>query len=192
MAPFLHVWVGADDAGHALSFALIPVLARFIRVTLLLCVSIGFAAGRQHRMMISPLGEGDVNLVCSIVLAHFMGAVGVATGTLIGACLGVLLRFLCSMPGTDSLRFRRISLLVGGISMSIACFLRSAADVCIALRYTSSLPIRAGIIGAGEIAALVFAAYTIIPAAERADTASRLRQLRRRLSGTTSGPDSAA
>ena len=72
-------------------------------------------------MLISPLGEGVVNLVCSLIGARYLGAVGVALGTLIGAVAGVLLHFLNSMPRTDRLKFNRGEFATGGILRPVIC-----------------------------------------------------------------------
>jgi peptidoglycan biosynthesis protein MviN/MurJ (putative lipid II flippase) len=122
-----------------LPFATILILAQFIRLTLMPYAAIGFAAGQQQRMLISPLGEGVVNLGCSIVGAHFLGAMGVALGTLVGACIGVLLHFVNSMPKTDSMLFRRRQLLVTGIVKPIACCLPSSLLVLILVRWISTV-----------------------------------------------------
>ncbi len=123
MSAFLGLWVGPDYAQHALTIATLLVIAQFIRLTLLPYAAIGFAAGQQHRMLVSPLAEGVVNLACSFVGVRYFGAVGVALGTLIGACAGVLLHFANSMPRTDEMRINRTELLMTGILRPIACCL---------------------------------------------------------------------
>jgi len=123
MSSFLRIWVGADYARHALTIATLLVVAQFIRLTLLPYAAIGFAAGQQHRMLVSPLGEGVVNLACSLVGVRYLGVVGVALGTLVGAFAGVLLHFAISMPRTDEMRFNRLELLMTGILRPTACCL---------------------------------------------------------------------
>lgn len=115
MSPFLYLWVGPDYARHAMLIALILVIAQFIRLTLMPYAAIGFAAGQQNRMLVSPLGEGVVNLICSLIGAWLLGAVGVALGTLVGACAGDLFHFFNSMPRTDSMAFGRLNLARTGI-----------------------------------------------------------------------------
>lgn len=129
--PFLRIWVGNDYATHALVFAAILVIAQFIRLTLMPYAAIGFAVGQQGRMLISPLGEGIVNLGCSVLGAIWLGALGVALGTLVGAIVGVLLHFVVSMPRTNSMMFSRRRLLFSGIFRSIACCLPAIALLAI-------------------------------------------------------------
>ena len=111
----LRLWVGANYARHALTYAELLVGAQVIRLTLMPYALIGFSAGEQSRMLISPLAEGVVNLACSVILARTMGATGVAVGTLAGAIVGVALHFWRSMPRTRSLAFSRTELFWEGM-----------------------------------------------------------------------------
>jgi peptidoglycan biosynthesis protein MviN/MurJ (putative lipid II flippase) len=115
MPTLLRLWVGATYAQHALSYAEVLVGAQLIRLTMMPYALIGFSAGEQSRMLLSPLAEGVVNLVCSVVLAHIMGATGVALGTMVGAIVGVALHFWNSMPRTRSFVFGRREMLWEGI-----------------------------------------------------------------------------
>jgi O-antigen/teichoic acid export membrane protein len=115
MPLFLKVWVGTDYATHAMFLGEILIVAQFIRLTMFPYALIGFVAGQQQRMLISPLAEGITNLVCSIGLAQIMGARGVAIGTLIGAVVGVWLHFTVSMRKTDCVRISRSRFLAQGI-----------------------------------------------------------------------------
>jgi O-antigen/teichoic acid export membrane protein len=115
MPLFLRVWVGADYATHAMFLGEILVVAQFIRLTMFPYAIIGFVAGQQQRMLISPLAEGITNLVCSVGLAQIMGARGVAFGTLIGALVGVWLHLTVSMSKTDCVRISRSQFLGQGI-----------------------------------------------------------------------------
>jgi O-antigen/teichoic acid export membrane protein len=115
MPVFLRVWVGPDYATHAMFLGEILVTAQFIRLTMFPYALIGFVAGQQQRMLISPLAEGLSNLVCSVGLAQIMGARGVAFGTLIGAIVGVWLHFTVSMSKTDCVRINRSQFLARGV-----------------------------------------------------------------------------
>jgi O-antigen/teichoic acid export membrane protein len=115
MPLFLRVWVGADYATHAMFLGQILVVAQFIRLTMFPYALIGFVAGQQQHMLISPLAEGLTNLVCSVGLAQILGARGVAFGTLIGAVVGVWLHLTVSMSKTDCVRINRSRLLAQGI-----------------------------------------------------------------------------
>jgi O-antigen/teichoic acid export membrane protein len=121
MFHFLCFWVGVDYAVHALPLAVILVVAQFVRLTLVPYATIGFGAGQQRRMLISPFGEGVVNLGCSVLGALWLGAQGVALGTLVGAFFGVFLHFANSMPRTEGMKFSRRRLAIAGIFKPVSC-----------------------------------------------------------------------
>jgi O-antigen/teichoic acid export membrane protein len=120
MPLLLRLWVGPEYARHTLLFGELLVAAQLIRMTLMPYAVMGFSAGEQGRMLISPTVESLVNLAGSLILAHRMGAVGVALGTLFGALVGVALHFWNSMPKTRSILFSRADLLWLGILRPVA------------------------------------------------------------------------
>jgi O-antigen/teichoic acid export membrane protein len=155
MRPFLQVWVGADYARHAFSMAMLLVIAQFIRLTLLPYAAFGFAAGQLEKMLISPLGEGVVNLAFSLGGAHYFGAVGVAFGTFVGAWAGVLLHFLNSMPRTDRLQFKRSELILSGILRPVLCCLPLYPLALFAMAMAPGRMIQAVLIACVELFAIV-------------------------------------
>jgi O-antigen/teichoic acid export membrane protein len=136
--PLLRVWVGADYAAHAEPFAALLIFAQFVRLTLMPYAAVGFGAGQQDRMLVSPVAEGIVNLGCSVAGATLWGAVGVAWGTLVGAIVGVACHFVISMPRTDSMRFSRMVLSGEGILKPVACCLPILLLALWALRTATS------------------------------------------------------
>ena len=112
LRPLLTWWLNADYALHAMSVCQLLLVAQALRLSLLPYALIAFGAGQQRQMLLSPLGEGAVNLICSLVGAHYLGAVGVALGTVIGAVAGVLLHFLVSLKRTTAIEVDRYQLLV--------------------------------------------------------------------------------
>lgn len=119
----LKIWVGNSYASHAYMLAVILIVAQFLRFLLLPYAAMGFSVGQQHKMLVSPMGEGVVNLTCSLIGALWLGAIGVALGTLIGAVVGVVLHFVNSMPRTNAIIFPRRQLLYEGIFRPIACLI---------------------------------------------------------------------
>jgi O-antigen/teichoic acid export membrane protein len=154
MPLFLRVWVGSDYALHTLLLAEILVAAQFIRLTMLPYAMIGFAAGQQQRMLVSPVVEGVVNLVLSLAAVRMIGARGVALGTLIGALVGVWLHFAVSLRRTDCLTVRRTQLLWQGILKQLACTLPLLCAAMLAVRWRPSLPFQL-LLAAGAEMALV-------------------------------------
>lgn len=119
MPVLLRLWVGADYAAHTLVIGELLAAALLVRFTVHPYGLIGFTAGEQNRMLVSPAVESAVNLLLSLLLVRHLGAVGVAIGTLIGAFVGVALHFWNSMPRTRSMEFSRSKLLVNGILIPI-------------------------------------------------------------------------
>jgi O-antigen/teichoic acid export membrane protein len=84
-----------------------------------LCVpyaTIVVATGKQGLATASAIAEAIVNLGSSVYLAHSLGAIGVAIGTLLGAFVSVGMHFTFSMHQTYStILISRIQLFVGGL-----------------------------------------------------------------------------
>lgn len=117
---FLRLWVGNTYASNSLLFASTLVGAQFVRLTMFPYSMIGFGAGQQGRMLLSPLGEGMVNLACSLVLVRIWGGFGVALGTFVGALVGIALHFFVSIPWTDCIAISRRKLLLSGVLRPLA------------------------------------------------------------------------
>jgi O-antigen/teichoic acid export membrane protein len=80
----------------------ILLLATCLRlITVLYSIAV-IAANVQHRIIISPLVEGVINLVSSILLAYWFGAIGVAIGTLLGSAACVLFAAFYNISRTVS------------------------------------------------------------------------------------------
>lgn len=79
-----------DSAPAFINVFAVLLLATYIRFITVLYTLAVVSANMQHKVILSPLLEGFTNLSLSIVLGYWLGAIGVAIGTLIGAvvCLG--------------------------------------------------------------------------------------------------------
>jgi O-antigen/teichoic acid export membrane protein len=114
--PILFAWVGPGYALHSLLFLRVLVLANMIRQVCSPYATMVVATSRQNVATVSPITEAIVNLASSIWLAHYLGALGVALGTLLGAIAGVAVHFGISMRYTRStLDISRLTLLIDGI-----------------------------------------------------------------------------
>lgn len=98
--PLLTLWVGRQYALQTTAFLQILVLGNCIRQLGYPYSLIVIATGKQYFATIASVAEAVVNLTLSIWLAHRIGAMGVAIGTLVGAFVSVGLHLLVSMPLT--------------------------------------------------------------------------------------------
>ena len=151
--PFLRLWVGADYAGHALPLAEVLIAAQLIRLTLNSYATIAFSAGQQNRILVSPFVEGVVNLIASLVAVQYIGAIGVALGTLLGACVGLAVHFVISMPRTDSLAFSRRRLFVTGILWPVFYALPPVLFIVLLGTHTISSWTHSALVAVGELIA---------------------------------------
>jgi O-antigen/teichoic acid export membrane protein len=142
MPVLLRLWVGETYAQRTLLFAELLVAAQLVRLTMMPYALIGFSAGEQRRMLVSPTVEGVVNIVCSVALVRAMGAAGVAVGTLIGAIVGVILHFCVSMPRTRSVILARSILLWQGIARPIGWALPPAVVCALLLPLCNNIAAR--------------------------------------------------
>ncbi len=121
MPAFLHLWVGAEYARRSLPYAVVLVVAQCLRFTLGSYALVGFSAGQQHKMLASPIAEGVSNVIASLILVQFMGAMGVAVGTLLGAAVAVAVHLTVSVRKTSAVRLNRSLLFRSGILRPLAC-----------------------------------------------------------------------
>src|SRR5690348_13885766 len=155
MPLLLRLWVGSDYAVHTLVLGEILLAANLVRLTLMPYSMVGFSAGEQNKMLVSPGVEAVVNLAISLLLVRSMGATGVAVGTLIGAFVGVGLHFWNSMAYTRSMSFRKTELLFDGILQPSAWTLPVAAVCAILFYLTASTAVKLLLLAA-VVAALGF------------------------------------
>jgi O-antigen/teichoic acid export membrane protein len=78
----------------------ILLLATCLRLMTLLYALSVIAANAQNRVILSPLLEGVINIASSILLAYWLGPIGVAIGTLIGSVACLSFHALYNIPRT--------------------------------------------------------------------------------------------
>jgi O-antigen/teichoic acid export membrane protein len=81
----LRLWVGPVYAQHATLLVQILVAANIVRLCVGPYIIAMIGAGEQRRIILVPLLEGAANLLGSLIAGYYLGAVGVAIGTLIGS-----------------------------------------------------------------------------------------------------------
>jgi O-antigen/teichoic acid export membrane protein len=118
--PLLRLWVGSDYAAQGYRLLVILLIANMIRLIGTPYAAVLIGTGQQKQVLVSPLAEGLTNLSTSIFLGYHYGAIGVAIGTLIGACVSIAAHLWYSMPRTCSvIGFTRYSFIVSSVLMPI-------------------------------------------------------------------------
>lgn len=95
--PLLSLWVGHEYAARTSAFLQVLVVGNCVRQLGYPYSLIVIATGKQFYATLASVAEAVVNLTLSIWLAHRIGAMGVALGTLAGAFVSVALHLLVSM-----------------------------------------------------------------------------------------------
>ncbi|MGA7158558.1 MAG: MATE family efflux transporter [Acidobacteriaceae bacterium] len=112
----LKLWVGPAYAVQSLPVLIVLAAAQAVRLTGYPFSVMLIATGQQNKGIAQALAEAIPNFVLSILLARYMGPVGVAWGTLIGAFCGVIWILLFTMKSTFSvIPIRRWHFLSKGI-----------------------------------------------------------------------------
>ena len=105
----LNLWIGTALAGKVLPLALTLLLAQFVMLTAHPYKVFAMGAGQQAQAVPAQLIEGVVNVICSFALARYWGALGVAVGTLLGSCAGLIAHFTVTMPHIRQIELSRRS-----------------------------------------------------------------------------------
>jgi O-antigen/teichoic acid export membrane protein len=155
MPLLLRLWVGKEYALNTLLLGELLLAANLVRLTLMPYSMIGFSAGEQNKMLVSPGAEAAVNFAFSLLLVRSMGATGVAVGTLIGSFVGVALHFWNSMAYTRSMSFKKTDLLFNGIVRPAAWSLPVAIACATLFSLATSTGIKLVVLAA-TVAALAF------------------------------------
>lgn len=114
--PMLRLWVGSDYASHTVNYLRLLVVANVVRNLCAPYATMVTATASQKSVIAAVVCEAGVNLGSSLYLAWRFGAIGVAIGTLLGACVSVLVHFAKSMKLTGSvISVSRAPLLLRGI-----------------------------------------------------------------------------
>lgn len=93
-------WINLLGPSSSAFITVMPILliATVLRLLTLLYAYALIGANRQHQVIASPLLEGIVNVIVSIALGIWLGPIGVALGTLVGAVLCLAMATLYNIP----------------------------------------------------------------------------------------------
>jgi O-antigen/teichoic acid export membrane protein len=119
----LQLWVGEPYATEALPIVEILMLAQAIRLVMNPYASALVATDLQRFGIAQGAVEGVINLVCSLVGAYWIGPLGVALGTLIGAVCGLVWTGLLTLRRTAAISSGRWKFISEGILRPFLCTL---------------------------------------------------------------------
>jgi O-antigen/teichoic acid export membrane protein len=119
--PLLRIWVGPAYALHAASLLQILVAANIIRICVSPYIIAMIGTGEQRKIILVPLIEGVVNLSASVLLVHWLGAAGVAWGTLIGSFISLGGHLVYTIPRSKSVDLRPMHYLYRSLLGPLAC-----------------------------------------------------------------------
>jgi O-antigen/teichoic acid export membrane protein len=117
----LSIWVGKAYADHSTSIMELLVVANVVRLSFLPYATLLLGMGEQRKVIMSPVAEGVTNLLASILGALWLGAIGVAIGTLIGSFVSIGVHFLYHMPRTTGIAINRPLLVKEGLFRPLIC-----------------------------------------------------------------------
>ncbi len=106
---------GDDVGGDAYPVLLILLIARLVLSLVWPYVLGTLAAGSHARVRATPIAEGVVNFVVSVLLVWRVGAIGAAIGTLVGAGVATALHLIVNVPRTPEVGFSPVVWAVSGI-----------------------------------------------------------------------------
>jgi O-antigen/teichoic acid export membrane protein len=119
----LTMWVGPKYALQGARILQVLTAANMIRLSAVPYIMTLIGTGQQRLVTITPLLEGVSNLIVSVTCGYFLGAIGVAIGTFVGAGVGVLGNFLYNMQRTVEIQFRIGDYLRDGLLRPLVCTL---------------------------------------------------------------------
>jgi O-antigen/teichoic acid export membrane protein len=99
------LWVGPVLARQAFLIFALLVVANALRNSTTPYSFYLLGSAQQNRVVLTPICEAATNFICSLVLSRFWGALGVACGALIGACVCVAANFLYNFKFTTPTGF---------------------------------------------------------------------------------------
>ena len=120
---FLQLWVGEPYASEAFPIVEVLMLAQAVRLVMNPYASALIATDLQRYGIAQGAVEGIINLLCSIAGAYWIGPIGVALGTLVGAVCGLVWTSLLTVRRTAMISAGRYTFITEGILRPFLCTL---------------------------------------------------------------------
>jgi O-antigen/teichoic acid export membrane protein len=99
----LSIWIGNEYAIHVEQFLQVLILANFIRQICLPYCMVVSSINEQRKIILVPLLEGLTSMLFGYIFIHYVGAIGVAFGTLIGAIASLLAHYSYTVTRIDGI-----------------------------------------------------------------------------------------
>lgn len=96
----VHLWAGTAGTGRAPTYLRVLYVASCLRFVFLPWSVLVVVRGEQRSISFAPVAEAVVNVVASVALGLWLGAIGVAMGTLVGAAVAAGLYLARAVPRT--------------------------------------------------------------------------------------------
>jgi O-antigen/teichoic acid export membrane protein len=115
-------WIDEQYRGNTILFLNVLLIANVIKLSAYPYAVILIGAGQQQKVLITPIIEGLINLIASILLASLFGGIGVGIGTIIGALVGVMFNIFYNMKNTKEIESDLGNYLFNGLFRPFICF----------------------------------------------------------------------
>lgn len=129
-------WLGSAYAAQASTILTILVVAALLRNTMLPYVTIAIGIGYQRRMTATPLAEGVVAVLASLILVQLFGAAGTAGAKIVAGMCGVIFLLiqhaLCSpLGGLPRLAYLRRAVLRSAVALAVMTAAQQAIHLAV-------------------------------------------------------------
>jgi O-antigen/teichoic acid export membrane protein len=154
--PVIALWLGADFGARALPVVQVVLAGMLLRQTLAPYATFLLGTGEQRLVVWTPLYEAAAKIAASIALAAWIGPLGVALGTVIGAIVCIATNLAFTYPRVRGFEAPRAHFAVRGLlrpALIAAPLFIAAASL--ALQGAAPSPALAGTIGALAVAAAI-------------------------------------
>ena len=95
---FLTLWVGDLYAEKTFLLLQLLIVGNFIRQIGTPYSILSLAVGEQKQILLSPIVEGLVNVLFSMIFTSYIGFIGVSLGTIFGGCASITMHFFYNLP----------------------------------------------------------------------------------------------
>lgn len=117
----LQIWVGPLYVEQSTILLRLLVIANVLRLSTTPYVVALIGTGQQRLVIVTPLLEGFVNFSVSVLAGYYLGAVGVALGTLVGAVVGVAGIVFYNIPRTTEVQFNVREYVLDSLLKPVLC-----------------------------------------------------------------------